>query len=420
MVDELLVLAKRRIVYNVWRQEIDKWGLPFKYEVVHGSDKARALRAQSEVRITNYESIDWILRQKDWMRRPTRIMVAVDESSAYRNSQTKRFRKLKQLLKKANVVRRYIMTGSPAPKNLLGLFAQMYILDSGKTFGATPTAFRNKYFNPGGFGGFDWKIAEGADKKIFKRMKPSIIRFGEEELDLPPYTKIVRKINLPSKARKQYDEMEKEYIVRVRKGVVVAANAGVATQKLRQACNGGMYLTDQPLVKGARPYVRLHTEKCAELVDLLDELNGEPALVSYEFVMDRKILTEYFAKHAPQYLDSPFIGGKTKDKDVTRYLRNWTKGRYAAMFGNMASIAHGLNLQEGRGGIVVFYAFTYNFEDYDQFLRRIWRQGQKRRVLGYHLVIRNSVDEDQVRTMRVNNANQNTLFRAMERRHGIR
>jgi SNF2 family DNA or RNA helicase len=418
--DELLVLAKRRIVYNVWRQEIDKWGLPYKYAIVHGRDKARNLHKKVDVRITNYETVPFILQQKDWLRRKTRLMLAVDESSAYRNSQTKRFRSLKQLIKKANVIRRYIMTGSPAPKNLLGIFSQMYILDDGATFGTTLTAFRNKYFNPGGFGGFEWKIAEGADKQIFKRMKPRIIRYGEKELDLPPYTRIVREIELPKKARRLYDEMEKEYIVQRERKVIVAANAGVATQKLRQACNGGMYITDAPKIHGERPFIKLHTEKCAELVDLLDELNGEPALVSYEFGMDKRIITDYLQQHAPQYLGSPFIGGKTKDKDVTRYLRRWTQGRYAAMFGNMASVAHGLNLQEGRGGIVIFYAFTYNFEDYDQFLRRIWRQGQKRRVLGYHLVVRNSVDEDQVSCMKMRDRNQNILFKAMERRHGIR
>lgn len=214
--------------------------------------------------------------------------------------------------------------------------------------------------------------------------------------------------------------MEREYILQYQEGAIIANNAGVATQKLRQLCNGGIYFTDRPMVKGMRPFRTVHEEKCAELVDILDELNGEPALVSFEFGMDKRIIQNYFDKHAPQYADSPFINGKTKDKDVSKYLRRWTKGRYSAMFGNMASIAHGLNLQEGRGGIVIFYALTYNFEDYDQFLRRIWRQGQSRRVLGYHLVVRDSVDEDQINSMKIKNRNQNTLFKAMERRHGIR
>lgn len=434
LIDELLVLAKRRIIYAVWPEEMQKWkqldGMTC--VIVHGKDKERKLMVKADVRLMNYEGLQllaerhrrkWRLTKlgKAFFKRGKRIMLVVDESSKLRHTKTNRFKALKQCLKFFR--RRYILTGSPVPQSLMNLFGQVYTLDLGASLGEFITTFRNEYFFPSGYGGYDWKLQPGAEKRIFKKLKPLVLRYGNDQLNLPPLTFVDRYVNLPKEARELYDEMEQEYIVQLENDEIVAANAAVATGKCRQIANGGIYytksgdFTSDP--KKARGMQHIHDVKCEELVELLDELEGEPALVSYEFGHDVTRLQKYFRKHAPQYAKAPFVGGGMKDKVFDRYKKMWDRGELPVMFGQPESIAHGLNLQ-GKGGIIIFFALTWNLENYEQFIQRVWRQGQKRRVIVYRIIARDTVDVDQIRALRSKDRTQQALLKAMERRHGYR
>lgn len=425
IVDELMILAKRRIILNVWPKEIKKWHEThkFKYSVVHGGKKLDRLYEDADIRLMNYEGLKWLKRQKKWFKRGKRVMLAVDESSKLRHTNTVRFRSLKSILKFFD--RRYIMTGSPAPNGLMGLFGQIYTLDLGEAFGPYITAFRNEYFYPAGYMGYAWELQKGARKRMFRRIKHLILRFGDDKLKLPPLTYVDRYIKLDPKAMATYKKMEKEFVLEYKEGDIVAANAAVASGKLRQIANGGAFYTptgeitdEDPTKKIKKKWRKIHDAKCEELVDLLEELNGEPALIAYEFRHDMERMKKYFAKHAPQFKDIPFIGGHTKDKEVEKYLRQWDKGTLPGLAGQPDSIAHGLNLQEGRGGIVIFFSLTWNLENYEQFIRRIWRQGQKRRVIVYRIIAEGTVDEIMVDSLYLKDKTQTALLKAMEKHYG--
>jgi SNF2 family DNA or RNA helicase len=434
LIDELFVLAKRRIIWEVWPEEIKKWRQTrkMKYVICHGKDKEEKLLEPADIRLMNYEGLLMFAerRNRRWQltdlgveffrNRGKRVMLAVDESSKLRHTDTLRFKCLKQCLKFFK--RRYILTGSPAPNSLMNLFGQIYTLDLGESLGTFITQYRNKYFMPTGYMGKDWKLQKGGEKRIFGKLSPLIIRYGNDQLSLPPLTFIDKYVDLPPKAAKLYYEMEKEFIIKLKNDEIVAANAAVATGKCRQIANGGCYynkngdfITDP---KKARGVQEMHTEKCEVLVDLLEELEGEPALVTFEFTHDMTRLRKYLKTHAPQFADAPFVGGKMKDKEFAKYKKKWDRGELPVMFGNPESIAHGLNLQ-GKGGIVIFFALTYNLENYEQFIQRVWRQGQKRRVIVYRLIARNTVDVDMIRALKSKDKTQQALLRAMEKRHGL-
>lgn len=422
LVDELVVLAKRRIIYEVWPAELKKWRLPFTYAIVHGKHKEEALWSKCDVKLMNYDSLEWFKRQKKWFRRGKRIMLVCDESSKLRHTRTLRFKSLKKLLPKFR--RRYILTGSPTPNGLQGLFGQVYVLDLGERLGKYITHFRNEYFMPTGYMGHDFKLQPGAEKRIFKRVRDIIIRYGNDQLNLPPLTFIDRKVRLPKKAMAEYLRMEKEFILEYREGAIVAANAAVASGKLRQIANGGAFYSTEGEIrkvdnrKHDRRWRTLHDEKCADLVELLEELNGEPALVAIEYRHDKARIQNYLRKHASQFKDAPFVDSGMKDKEFSKLKRKWDKGLLPVMFGNPESIAHGLNLQ-GKGGIVVFFSLTWNLENYEQFIQRVWRQGQKRRVLVYRIIARNTVDEVMVDALRDKDKTQQALLKAMERHQWV-
>jgi SNF2 family DNA or RNA helicase len=431
LVDELLVLAKRRIIFEVWPAEAKKWRQTHKFKVLicHGKNKREDLLRNVSVKLLNYEGLmllaersnrRWGLTElgKEFFGRGRRIMLTVDESSKLRHTHTQRFKALKQCLQ--HFARRYILTGSPAPNGLLNLFGQVYTLDLGKTLGTFITQYRNEYFRPAGYMGKDWVLQKGAEKRIFKKLRPLVLRYGTDQLNLPPLTFVDRFVDLDTKAMLEYRKMEQEFIIQMREGDIIAANAAVASGKCRQIANGGVYYTkdgdftaNPKLAKGVKEF---HSEKCEELVELLEELEGEPALVAYEFAHDVTRLKKYFAKHAPQFKDAPFVGGKMKDKEFAVYKKQWDNGELPVMFGNPESIAHGLNLQ-GKGGIVIFFALTWNLENYEQFIQRVWRQGQKRRVIVYRIIARSTVDVDMINALRMKDRTQQALLRAMEKRH---
>jgi hypothetical protein len=421
LVDELMVLAKKRIVYDVWPDEIKKWeGLDFDYRILHGGKKNIRTTKKSDIWLMNYEGLPWLVKQKAFFKRtnaegkPVRIMLACDESSKLKSSSTVRFRKLKKIL--PNFIRRYIMTGSPIPNGLIGIFSQVYVLDFGATFGQYITQFRNEYFQPKGYMGYDWEIQEGAEKRIFKKLRPLVIRYGNDQLDLPPLTFVDRWVKLPAHSRRRYDEMEQEFVMQIKNHEILAANAAVASGKCRQIANGGIYLArdydenGKPI--GTRKYIRTHDRKCEELVNLIEELNGEPAFVAYEFHHDLARLRRYFPK-------APVLNSSTSDAEAAKLKRDWNAGKIPLLFAHPDTAAHGLNMQ-GSGGIVIFFSMTWNLENYEQFIQRVWRQGQKRRVIVYRILARGTVDEIILATLKRKDHTQQSLLKAMEQHYAER
>lgn len=411
-----------------------------KFVICHGKDKENLILADADIRLMNYEGLSMLAeRRKQWrltelgkqfFRRTNadgkkiRVMLAVDESSKLRHTKTARYKMLKQCLK--HFERRYILTGSPIPNGLMNLFGQVYTLDLGEKLGKFITAYRENFFQRAGFMGRDWVIQKGADKRIFKKLRKLVIRYGNDQLDLPPLTFVDRYVTLDKKTRKLYDDMEREYIAEWKGGEVTAANAAVASGKCRQIAQGGVYYdpdTGEILNVDAKKrrtfkkkkWKRLHDEKCEELLELLEELNGEPALVAFEYQHDKYRLQKFLKKHGKQFADAPFVGSGMKDKEFHKYKKMWDRGELPVMFGQPGSIAHGLNLQ-GKGGIVIFFSLTWNLEDYEQFIQRVWRQGQKRRVIVYRIIARRTVDEDMVTALAIKDRNQQALLKAMERR----
>lgn len=427
LVDHLVVVAKKKITYHVWRQEIKKWQLPFSVSILHGSKKEFRIRKNRDVYLINYEGLPWLSTQKRFFKRGGRIMAAFDESSKLRNTNTLRFKTVRKLLPLFS--RRYILTGSPIPKGLMNLFGQIYVLDMGASLGQYITHFRNQFFEPSGFMGYDWKLQKGAKKRIYRAIGHLVVRYGHDQLDLPPITPLYKKVYLPKKARAQYDDMEKEFVIMAKEGEITAANAAVASGKCRQIANGGVWYSDESREwnprkgewegKSARKWKWIHDEKCEALVDILDELEGEPALVGFEYHHDKYRIQNYLKKYAKQYANAPFVDGKLKEREETKLLKAWDRGDIPVLFGQIGSTAYGLNLQ-GKGGIVIYFSLTWNLEDYEQFYQRVWRQGQTRRVLVYHLVADGTVDEMMINRLGKADKRQQSFLKAMEKRYGFR
>lgn len=397
-----LVLAPLRPTYLVWPREIAKWdefqGLDF--GILHGPDKDRVLDTPHEIYIMNYDGLPWLaerLRKRaSW---PFDVLV-MDESTRLKHIHTERFRTLKPMLPRFK--RRYILTGTPAPNGLLDLFGQAFAMDRGASLGPYITRFRLDYFYQTGFGGYTWLPKPDAEEQIFARLAPRVMQIGaEEDLRMPPLTINDVFVDLPPKARRVYDQLEAVFRLDFQEGRVTAANAAGASMKCRQVANGGIYLDGTD-----REWKQVHDAKADAVAELVEELSGDPALVAYDFLHDLERLRKVLGK------DTPYIGGGVTPKRAGEIEQAWNKGELPVLLGQPQSIAHGLNLQSS-GRTVIWAGLTWNLEDYEQLIDRVWRQGQKRPVIVHRIIARGTVDEAMVASLKAKDRGQNRLMVAL-------
>jgi len=427
IVKKMLVVSNRRIIYNVWRQEIEKWNLPYTVALVHGGYKSKrtgktkkesALESEADIYLINFEAVPWLITKARDMAKFAGGMLVADESvkvKTWMSQRTQGFKKLLPVFK-----RRYILSANPRPKSMMDLYAQIYMLDMGKALGSGITKFRNKYFYQYGEKEHGlYGLLEGAEKKIYKAISHLAIYFGEDELDLPPMVEVPRYVTLDKKPREIYNSLEQNMIAHLKSGAITAANAGVATGKLRQISGGSVYLPYKAKKLDTKKPKRgkfevLHQEKIDEVLQIIDELKGRPVFISYEFDHERLALQKVLKEKGG--LASPAIFSDTSDAAGTRFIAQWNRGGLNHLLGQSQSVSHGLNLQEIEAA-VIYFSLTWDFDAFDQFRRRIWRQGQIHPVFVYYVLCEDTIDETMFNVLKLKNASQERMFKALHERY---
>lgn len=429
LLDKVLLIAPLRVCYSVWPKEVEKWEdfNDIKVVVLHGPNKDALLKTEADVYVINPEGLEWLLQVKKTKTPTGKIKVdvdlrrwkalgfdtlVVDELSKFKHTNTNRFKALKLVLHTFR--RRWGLTGSPASNGLMDLFGQCYILDQGRTLGPYITHYRMKYFIPS-HDGFSWNIREGAEQEIYERLSPLALRMAAEDyLDMPTLIENNIRVDLPEKVMEIYDRLENDLIAKLDAKVVVASTAAAASMKCRQVANGGIYLDPEvealvKLPKSKREWVNLHTEKVDALADLIEELQGSPILVAYDFEHDLDRLRERLGQ------DVPYIGGGVSAKRSAELEKAWNAGHLPVLLGHPQAMAHGLNLQEV-GHHVCWHSLTWDYELYDQFIRRVLRQGNKsKKVFVHHIIARGTIDEAILAAVKSKRRGQNALFDALKK-----
>ena len=428
LINKVLLIAPLRVCYNVWPKEVEKWsdfnGL--RVQVLHGPHKDEALKTDADIYVINPEGLDWLL-QVTKIKSPstgkTKVHVDVrrfkalgfdtliiDELSKFKHTSTNRFKALKMVLN--TFARRHGLTGSPAPNGLEDLFGQCYILDQGRTLGQYISNYRARYFQQT-FDGFGWEVREGAEDEIYERLSPLVLRMAADDyLEMPTLIENNIMVDLPPSVMAMYDKLEQDLIAKLDGKTIVAATAAAASIKCRQVASGGIYIDPEvqaliKLPKSNREWVNLHTTKVDALEDLVDELQGSPLLVAYDFGHDLDRLRAKFpnAVYACDYNMAKF--SEVEDR--------WNRGEIPLLFGHPQSVGHGLNLQEA-GNHVCWHSMTWDYELYDQFIRRILRQGNKsKKVFVHHIMARGTIDETMLYVLKSKRKGQNALFDALKK-----
>jgi SNF2 family DNA or RNA helicase len=426
-ISKVLLIAPLRVCVSVWPKEIEKW-VDFndlKCVVLHGPDKDAQLKQDADIYIVNPEGLEWLLKPKSacgqvridvqhWKGLGFDALV-IDELTKFKHTTSKRFKYLKSVLKSFKY--RWGLTGTPASNGLMDLFGQCYILDEGEALGKYITHYRMTYFNQS-YNGFDWTLKPGADKLIFEKIKPLALRMAADDyLQLPALTNNYIRVELDAKTRKAYDQLENDLLTRIGDKIVTAATAASASIKCRQVANGGIYLdreVGEGIQSGKREFVNLHEVKSEALADLVEELQGSPLLVAYDFAHDLDRIRTRLKKVIG--MDVPFIGGGVSAKRGAELAQEWNRGNLPVLLGHPQSIGHGLDLQESAHH-VCWHSLTWDLDLYEQFIRRVLRQGNAaEKVFVHHIVANDTIDDVMLKALATKRVGQAVLFDALKDR----
>lgn len=394
-VNRVLVIAPKKVAEATWQAEGQKWDgfKSLRFSTVLGTPKQReaALATPADIYVTNRDNTAWLV-DRYGTKWPFDCVV-LDESSSFKSHQAQRWKKLKAVRKYINRV--IELTGTPASQGYLDLWPQVFLLDGGQRLGKTITSYRDAFFVPDQRNRtqiFSWKLREGAKEQIDDVLADLCISMRSEDyIKLPDLIENDIQVALDPKADKAYRQMERDSFMELGDSVVDAGTAAVLTNKLLQLANGAVYDEDKKVV-------HIHDCKIEALQELIEGLQGEPALVFYNYQHDR----DRILKAIPGAV--VFEG----DAEATR----WNSGEIKVLLAHPASCAYGLNLQAG-GRHVVWFGLQWSLELVQQANARLHRQGQEHPVVVHRLIVQGTVDEAVVGALNSKDRVQEALLTAL-------
>lgn len=398
------MIAPKKVAEGTWTKEKDKWDHTKMLRVspVLGSlsKRIRALNTPADIYIINRENVVWLV---DYYRNAWPFdMVVVDESSSFKSHKAKRFKALASM--SGHIDRLIELTGTPSPNGLNDLWSQVFLLDGGERLGQKYTQFRERYFDPGDRGNnviYNYKAKPGSESSILEKISDICISMKSEDyLQLPDITYNQIPVILDPKSSKAYYDLERKMVLALPEAEeeISVTSAAALSNKLLQLANGALYDEDHNVHE-------IHNCKIEAFMELIESLQGKPALVFYNYQHDRERLLAALKN----------TGIRVRELKTTQDEDDWNNREIDILLTHPASSAYGLNLQQG-GNHVIWFGLNWNYELYTQANKRLHRQGQQEKVIIHHLVCSGTRDEDVMQALERKDDVQNWVMESLKAR----
>lgn len=343
-------------------------------------------------------------------------MLIVDESHKLRNRNAQISKNIYKLTRTTKY--RVIMTGTPICNGYEDLFMQYKILDE-DILGPDYKDFESLYVVKGGYMGHEIVGYQNEDE-LREIVQDTSYRVRIEEcVKLPKLLKKFMFCELNPKARKAYNEMNKEMLTQIDK-----ASQEITRKELKQVCreHGIEYSSKETyaslLLKAAEfintascdlvitKVMRLQqiaggflTLDTGEVVPLgKDKLNvvkevvsesNRPLIIFCQYVPEIDMLVGELSK-LKRGKRSIRVRSYRNPKERDKVYAEFHKGEVDVLILQLRSGSVGLNLQKANK--LIFYSWNFSSDDYVQAIARIKRNGQKRPMEVIHVIAEDTVD----------------------------
>lgn len=396
-----LVLAPLRVARSTWPEEVAKWDhlKHLRVSAITGSatQRERALATEADIYTMNYDNLVWLASAvgEEW---PFKTVIA-DEFTRLKSFRLRQGSKRARALGKVahtHVTRFIGLTGTPGANGVKDLWGQTWFLDRGARLGKTFSAFEERWFRKG-WDGYSIEPMPHAQTEIEGLLRDICLTVEGLPVDEPIVNRIY--VELSGPVRRLYDEMEKDMFAQIGEHEIDAVNAAARTVKCLQLANGAIYVDDEG------KWEAVHDAKLHALDSVIEEANGTPVLVAYNFKSDLARLRGRYPK------------ARVLDADP-QTIKDWNAGKIDLLLAHPASAGHGLNLAEG-GNILAFFGLNWNLEEYMQIIERIgpMRQAQAgldRPVFIHMIMAKDTVDEMVFERLQSKKSVQEVLLEAMK------
>lgn len=374
-IESVLIIAPKRVAEVVWSDEIEKWphlkNLTISKVIGNERQRVSALKTEASIHIVSRDNIAWLVGHFGGSFMPFDMLV-IDESSSFKNHASIRFKALKSV--QSCFKRVVLLTGTPAPNSLIDLWPQIFLLDRGVRLGKTITFYRSNFFSKK-YSGFGYEAQEGADDRIHNRIKDICMSLKSADyLELPERIDTFINVVLPPAVKRKYEEFERDRVLELPEAEeITAMNAAGLSNKLLQFAGGAVYDEE-------RNVHHIHDCKLDACEEFIESANGKPVFIAYSYKHELSRLLERLRRYKPVKLESQ------------QHIKDWNSGNIQVLLAHPASASHGLNLQEGHT-CALWFSLNWSLELYQQFNKRLHRQGRMYPVVIGHLIAVGTEDE---------------------------
>lgn len=382
----VLVICPLSIMKSAWQQDLFRFALHRTVAVAHGGREKRKqiINGGTEYVIINFDGIGIV---KDEIANGGFDLIVIDEASAYKNTQTARWKDLRDLTRSIKGL--WMLTGTPAaqsPADAYGLARLVNPTGVPKFFGE----FRDMVMTKVSL--YRYAPRPTAKHIVHKALQPAI-RFEKKDcIDLPPLTFMDREAPLTPQQQGFYKLLKKEMMIEAAGEEISAVNAATQINKLLQISCGSIY-TDTGEVVDFDVSNRLNVVQ-----EIVDECSNK-VLIFVPFTHSIMLLERHLTKNG---VTCEIINGSVsvnKRSDVVKQFQEQTNPKVLIIQPQAAS--HGLTLTAA--DTIIWYAPCTSVETYLQANARIDRPGQVNPMTIVH--IRGSAVESRLYSMLRSNIN---------------
>ncbi|MDC7224780.1 MAG: DEAD/DEAH box helicase [Spirochaetales bacterium] len=304
--------------------------------------------------------------------------VILDEGHYIKNASSQTFKAIVQLKSR----HRLSLTGTPIENNTSELWSQMNFLNPGLL--GTMREFQERFAIP-----IEKQQDEDAAGLLRKTVFPFILRRKKEEVatDLPPREEILHYLDMSSEQEEVYNR-QKDFYRALVDGLLEREGLQKASIEIFSYILKMRQLAIHPPMAG-EDYRHIPSCKMDSLVNLLDKLQGEDhkVLIFSQFLGTLESLRRLFESRHWLY---SHITGETEDRrvEIDRFQNNPDVRIFL-----LSLKAGGIGINLTAADYVILFDPWWNPAVERQAVDRAYRIGQKRKVITYKFITRNTIEE---------------------------
>lgn len=364
----VLVVCPVSIMVDAWGGDLFKCDMGSPYSLVYGSkdQRSRSLGTNRFWNIINFDGVEVV---REALCAGGYDAVIIDESRAYANTTTSRWKQLNAVAKDMKYV--WALSGTPTTKSPMDAHGQAAIVRPGSV--GSRTRFRDMTMTQ--IRPHVWVPKPTAWAYVKEVLSPAIYIDKKDVLkDMPPVTYSYRQVKLSPGQRRAMSALKAEGMADVGAGTVSGITASARRIKLLQIASGAVYDDSG----AALQYDVDASPRVSELLEIIDEA-AQAVLVLVSF---RHTAAMLGAKLEP--LGFKTITGDTPRALRTEYLAAMQAGTLKGIVAVAQTMSHGITATAA-DTTVWFSPPIAGAEVYIQANNRMDRPGQKHSMQIIHL-----------------------------------